>query len=523
MHTKGIIGHRDIINRLVDESLTKPHGAFAHNWIYCEPRTGKPHGDSPTICTNIVVNWLRENSYKCKYVVYIPPGCGIGGALYADKVFDDRDFIEPHTSLRGQKKHEAFVEGKEEQYLNYVRYLLKEFPNLYILPYHTYVGEGSPILPQLLKAFPKRVIDPHIFDKAEEAKYIDTEKIVEEFVKKDPQFVKRIKKEVSRVITRQHRDLFHGSLRLEFLPQHTEKSVITFTKMDGLLCTCFDSGYFQMALRHYISLRTLGQYCGKCFAILSGKDEWQQWQLDILKKLHVDYVIDTSTLSRPYVLARFLLLKEQLRNRYPDFTGPTLFLDTDIWFQDNFEELIELARSKVCFSTWHGHAVLEQSQFAEYRQKYMQVLAKSTPLNKGVQWLQPDGGIPHGGCHGGPFVELLKRYDALEEYLRQGLLKNDRTEDEIGLFLSCKPNEDDFRLSRFCSIYPTTIDLVTRKITDFSGEVKPILHFENNQKVSSLADFFIVYPDILSRAIEQFDLHELKEQGRLTAWHLRTY
>lgn len=523
MQSKGLIGHRDIINRLVDESLTKPHGAFSHRWLYCEPRTGQPHGDSPTICTNIVIKWLREQAYKCKYIIYIPPGCGIGGAFYSEKVYDDRDFIEPHKSLKEQKKHCKYVANKENLYLKYVRYLLKEFPNLYILPYHSYLGEGDPIVDRMRMEFPKRIIDPHIFDRAEKQKSLDVEQIVETFVKDDPQFVKRIKKEVSRVITRQHRDLFHGSLRLEFLPRYTEKSDITFSSTEGLLCTCFDSGYFQMALRHYISLRTLGQYNGRCFAILSGKDPWKQWQLDVLEKLHVDYVIDTDTLSRPYVLARFLLLKEQLRKRYPDYSGPTLFFDTDIWFQDSFEGFLQLAKERVCFSTWHGHSVLEQKQFAEYRQKYLRVLSRTTPLNRGTQWLNPDGGIPHGGCQGGPFEELLARYDALEVYLREGLLKNDRSEDEIGLFLSCDPDNDYFKLSEYCSIYPANIDLVTRKIADNDGRVKPILHFENNQKVSSLADFFIIYPDILSRAIEVYDLHELKQQGRLTAWHLREY
>lgn len=511
----GIIGQRETINPLIDDRITNPFGNASHPWLYFEPKTGAPHGESPTICTNLSLKWLRESAAKCEFVIYFIPGCGIGGALYNEQVESDDDFIEPHTTLHQKKKHARYTRYKKASYFSYIEYLLSQFPNLYLSPLESFQGIGDSVVEELLIRYPTRVLDPSVFAKAE----VEKLELIKELISQNKEETNRLLRQVRARLGERHRNAFHAALKLEYSKEPV-KSNISFGIENAISFCCFDSKFFQIALRHLISLRTLGGFSGEVLTLLS-PGEWEDWQLAVLKKLGVEILWGSESPKYHYMIQRFVDLAECLKGRETDL--PLIHFDTDIWFQRKFSDVIKEMSEGVCFGTWHGHDILLKERYKHHREKYLRILSKTAaqkPQRPGV--ISPHGGIPHGGFHGGPFSELLRRYRELPNLVCEGWIPNARTGDELGLFLTCNEERDRFDLDRHWTSCPSTIDLVTREISDEYGEVKPVLHFENSQKTSSLADFFIVYPDIVSRAIEEYDLYELKEYGRLTAWHLRS-
>lgn len=514
----GIIGFRNIINPLIDGIVTNPYGNSTHPWLHYEPKTGRPHGESSTICTNLVIKWLRENAQHCEFILYFLPPCGIGGGLYKDRVKTDQDFVEPHFDIREKKKHSSYCANKQKQYLEYVKYLFRNFGNLYFIPYETYLGVGDNILSDLLVKYPSRVIDPHVFDEAEREKL----SLIRQYVSYNTGSVKEIIGALRTQMTTKHRNTFHSVLKIEYDPKaKNDLKIPVFGKENCLTCTYSDKGYFQIALRHFISLRTLGGYVGKCFIALA-KDNWEDWQLSTLTKLGVEYEINSQERKYSIAIEKIAFTSKALHKRYPDYTGPLIWFDADIWFQRKIDKLIQDCETDICFSTWHGQDLILQRKYLQHEHKYIKIL--STTAHRQDQkpgWVEPNGGIPHAGFLGGPMKEILPRLLMMEKQVNEGLVPDERTGDEISLFLTCDPDKDKFHLNKYWIAFPKNIDLVTRVVTDEEGLTKPILHFENNQKTSSLADFFVVYPDVVSRVIEEYDLFELKEYGRLTAWHLR--
>lgn len=417
--------------------------------------------------------------------------------------------------MRTRKSHERYSANKKDRYFRYIDYLLSVFPNLYLSPFESFQGIGDPVVQDLLIRHPTRVIDPALFAQAE----INRLDLVKQLVASDNKVTKDVLQKVRRRLGERHRNAFHAALQLEYTREPIESN-ISFGIKNAVTFCCFDCNYFQIALRHLISLRTLGGFVGEVITLLT-PGEWEAWQLAVLEKLGVRILWGSESPKYNYMIQRFVDIAELLKDE--DSELPLIHFDTDIWFQRKIGEVVQEMSECICFGTWHGHDILLKERYANHREKYLRILSKTAtqkPQRPGAT--PPHGGIPHGGFHGGPFRELIERYSQFPEWIEEGWMPNARTGDELGLFLGCNEERDRFDLHRYWTSCPSTIDLVTREIKDEHGEVKPILHFENSQKTSSLADFFIVYPDIVSRAIEEYDLHELKEYGRLTAWHLRS-
>lgn len=516
MSKYGIIGERQFINPLIDDIITNPHGNTTHPWLHYEPKTGRPHGETPTICTNLALNWLRENYKRCEFIIYLIPPCGVGGNYYKCPVISDEDFIEPHIDIRELYQHSKYIPGKQMEYFGYIRYLLEQFPNLYLLPYQSFIGEGDYVVDQLLIQHPTRVVDPKIFIEPERNKL----NVIRETIFSNKKEIKEVFFQLRRTLTQQHRNVFCSTLGIEYDPVGP-KSNIRFATEAAITFCYFDRHFLQLALRHFISLRTLGGYNGKIIALLEN-GKWEEWELQVLEKLGVTYYILKREPKYHVMIQRFVDIIQVLKElSLENIRGPLIHFDADVWFQRKIEPIIQNMSRQICFGMWHAHDILLKSRYEQYQQKYLKIVsetARRDDQRKGE--VVPKGGMPHGGFHGGPIKQMLERYVQMEQHLKDEIIENKRTNDEISLFISCDPRRDRFDLHKFWTSNPRTIDLVTKEIKDENGEVKPVIHFENTQKTSSLADFFVIFPDVVSRAIDQYDLFELTEAGRITAWHL---
>lgn len=507
----GLVGKREVLDGLSGGALSNPHKDTPISWKYYIPKTGAPHGDSPTICSNLVLKWLRQNAKYCEFILYALPRIGVGAKFYKE-VKTDSDFIEPHNSVRELRKHQEFQENSYLKYKSYIFYLLKEFPDLYLLPIEDYLANAD--YQQLLLDFPERVINPEIFDNVRER--TSSEQLLNLILPNLPQdkqayihlartkILKDIEKQVRGLVTDHYQAPLLSKLGLQY--DQEIKPFSPFVQQKTIITTQFSSNFFQIAIRLLISLRTLGSYLGPIHLLLY--EEWEKWQLKTLEKLGCTFDIYKDFDKKAFMVQRFIDLIKPLK-KYTDHK--LIHLDSDIWVQDRISSIFTYAEVP-SFGVWSGAShFIKRKGLQEYTEKYLKILEKTTSINPEPGFKTSKGGIPHGGFHAGPVNDFLNYYSQIKEYLKRELIYYNYSEDEIGFFLACNEKHDQFDLNQFWTSYPSKIDLVTRKIEDENGLIKPILHFEKKQKYSNIIDFLIVHPTITAECIERLGLTELKE------------
>lgn len=506
----GIIGPRRFIDPITDNLITNPYKKSTYPWLYCEPITGRPHGESPTICTNIVLKWLRQNANKCCFILYFAPAPSIGSNYYKPTVQSDNDFIEPHVNVKELKKHSVKDPSHLDSYDNYISYLLQQFPNIYIIPFEAY-SSNEPYK-HLFEKFPTRIIDPSIFTNVD-LKIAEQITIIKEGL---PDLLKAgitlyeknivdtiIEKTQSR-ITIQHQDLLLKALNIKYDPIGP-KANIQFFSNKGLVVTHASESYYQQLLRLIFSLRTLGCFHGKLVTILYG--DWESSKLKILEQLNcIVHHAGAQPEKNKFMIQRFLDTAKVLE-KYPDETY--LHLDADIWTQSSIQPILAQCEKLPSFAVWNGHLLIKDNP--QYAFKYYQLIEKATIRYQQTPIVMTSpGGIPNGGFHGGPASLFLEYYNQFPKYLEQNLIRWDYSQDELGLFLACNPDRDMFNLNKYWSLVPYKLNMITKLFEDESQMIKPILHFERLQKTNHLIDFCLIHPNHVEQLIQTLGISNLQ-------------
>ena len=518
----GIIGPRPIINPIADHSITNPLNKSSSFWLTFEPKTSLPHGESPTVCSNLTLNWLNSYHYLCLKILYFPPPPHIGANLFKSSVTSDDDFILPHKSIHQLKLHSLPSPQYSHLYQNYLLYLLNKFPNLLVIPLEAYLNFPD-ILPdhsQLSQLHPN-IVNLSFLDSIKSS-YNNN---ISSLISSSLPHLRKYFNSIDKLSYKLHHSTLSSHISSKLLPQLLSpnnptitKSLlasinITYNPSHNLLpppppqyniLTSFDNKFFPIALRLFISLRSIALYKYKITSILY--DDFLPWQLNVLSKLNITFHFAKKS-NIHFMCQRFIdaipLLNHSL---------PTIFLDSDIWCQSPIDSILPLFNSNINFGTWHGHSII--LNYPHLQHKYLQILQLSP---QHLPNDQPQGAIPHGGFHGGPPHILQQRYSLIQKHLHDNLIPNKRSSDELSLFISSDPLNDKFSLNSLWTSYPSYINLNDKLIYDHNHQAKPFLHFERNQKASPLTDFFLLYPDKLSQVIDDFHLHELIDNLKL--WH----
>ncbi len=464
----GIIGLREHIDPLLAGAVTRS-GSGRQDWVWCERKTGRPHGESYTVCADIALRWLRGNARNCRFVVYLLPPCGVGATLYRDSVESDRDFVPGHRNVSERSRvHNKYEGGLGEKYARYVSYLLREFPNLYLLPVESYMGHGDPGYghAELMRDFPGRVVDPALLGSMEGG------------------------------LGPGHRSALLSALGLEW------PSRGNLRPMDGgedvLQVGCYTPDFWPWAIDQAVSLRMLGGYHGRIAHLVYG--DLGQRQTDALDRLGVE-VCPKGPPPGKMMVQRFLDIRPLLRQCPPE--SPVLFMDTDAWVQSSMADIFPVIRERCAFGSWHGQELFVK-KMPGLQDKYVRVLAAYSEPDPRTGSPAPVGGMPHGGLHGGPAGRILDKYEAMSRHLEAGDISLDRTMDEVSLLMSFEVGEDDFSMNRFWTSVPATVDFSSRIISDPLGNEPPIIHFERGLSHARLANFGVLYPDVLALAGEKF-------------------